>query len=99
MDAVQLQDAANAVWTVLATGAGSRVGAASTAQALHLLARIRPSRRARGVATDPGTPNELLEELQRLPASEQRAAINLVPNIFEAPVDARHANFGIEISS
>ena len=102
MDLTALQDVANALWPLFAAGAAGRAGEAGTNQALRgaesLLGRIRAERRARGLAEDPSSRSELLEELRQLQESDPSAfaSMQVVVSNFFAPVDASSANFGIQ---
>jgi hypothetical protein len=96
MDVTVIQEAANAVWSLVGTSAAERLGEAATEEAFGVLERIRSQRRERGIDEDPASQAEVVEELQRLPDADR--AMNLVVNTFNKRVDARKANFGFEIT-
>lgn len=96
MDASVIQEVANVVWPLVGTGAAERAGAAATDEALGLLERIRLRRRERGLAADPASRDELVEELQKLPPDDRRV-FNVIVNTYNGTVIAETVESGIRM--
>jgi hypothetical protein len=96
VDPTGLQDVAAALWPLLGTGAGERLGAAGTEHALQLIERIRARRREAGLNADPVSRGELEEELRLLPPSAE-ASIRVVYTEFRGEVHFHdRVNFGFD---
>jgi hypothetical protein len=101
MDTTVVEQVVAAIWPLVAGGAAGRLGERGadefTSKVHELLEQIRGQRADRGIDTPPSSPAELQAELEALCRSDERAAtaMQTIVNVFNGPVDASGANFGI----
>lgn len=100
MDATVVEQVANAIWPLIATGAAQRVGEMGTEQAVgktaSVLDKLGRSRRDRGLDEMPATADELRADLAALADADPEVAevINVVNNHFYGEVRGDYQNFG-----